>query len=376
MKILIIGGGIAGITLAHQIQKTHQVTLVERGSAWRTIGYGVGVFEHGLDVLKKLSLDDDFWASGHTISEVELLSSKKGVMDFTMRPMTAEVKPYVTMAFERESIHAAIHKKLEHVAVRFDTSIKSIANDDCGAQVEFSDGNKERFDLIVGADGLRSTVRSMVFGDKLKSYGWNVWGVWAPPVTQAKPGYYIISGPGETVFGFPCLGRSAVCFLYKTSDRPTVPESKDEMLKKFPLLKDQIADMVSSIDDLSSVLHDTLQYVEMDAWYEGRVVLIGDSRHGMSPISAMGTSLALEDGYVLADELNKNEDIDAALQGFARRRDARLKSIAPFRKLFETIGMVESPVIESLRNLGLRLMPRSAEKLLGYLLGRISNTKL
>lgn len=373
MKILIVGGGIAGVTLAHQLQKKHQITIIERGAAWRTVGYGVGIFRAGLEVLKKLSLDQDFWNSGYPVNELAILSSKKGALRFQMSIETKEKNTPGMISFERESIHKAVHKKLEGVAVKFNTTIKSIAQTDDGADVEFADGSKETFDLVVGADGIRSTVRSLVFGDnKLKSYGWNVWGAWAPPATQPFQGLYFLSGPRETVFSFPLHGKYAVGLMYKTDDPSALPESKEAMLSRFPLLKSQISDMVSAIDDTSVLLHDTVHYVEMDEWYKNRVVLIGDARHGLSPITGQGTSLALEDAFVLAEELNKNEDIAVALSRFSDRRDARLRSMALFRKIVEMVGMVNSSVFEGVRNVGLRLIPNTVAKLMSYLFRKIS----
>jgi 2-polyprenyl-6-methoxyphenol hydroxylase-like FAD-dependent oxidoreductase len=374
MKILIVGGGIASITLAHLLQKKHQITIVEKGSTWRTIGYGVGIWKNGLDLLKRLSLDQSFWDSGYPVRQGATLSSK-GKIQFQMSFETDEKDKPIAVTFEREILHEAIHKKLENVAVKFNTTIKSITQLNSEAEAEFENGTKEKFDLIVGADGVRSTVRSLIFGDKLKSYGWNIWGAWVPPNTQPFPGYYIFGGPKESVLSFSYHGKHAIGLMYKAepNEKSALPESREILLNKFPLLKEQIGDMVSAISDISVMFHDRLQYVEMKEWYKGNIVLIGDARHSMSPLTGLGTSLALEDAFVLAEEINSNTDINTALGNFTSRRNKRLKSVEVFRKIIERIGMINSPFGEMLRNVALRLMPRS---LPNYLFEKIFNTKI
>lgn len=374
MKILIVGGGIAGITLAHLLQKKHQITIIEKGPAWRTIGYGVGIWKNGLDILRKLSLDQNFWNSGYPVRQGATLSSK-GEIQFQMSFETNEKDQPIAITFEREILHEAIHRKLENVAIKFNTTIKSINQLDSEAEAEFGDGSKERFDLIVGADGVRSTVRSLIFGDKLKSYGWNIWGAWVPPETQPFPGYYIFGGPKEAVLSFSYFGKHAIGLMYKAApdEKSTLPENKEVLLNRFPLLKERITDMVSAINDISIMFHDRLQYVEMREWYKGSVVLIGDARHGMSPLTGLGTSLALEDAFVLAEEINSDMGTNTALNNFTDRRNRRLKSIKVFRKIIEKIGMVNSPTGEVIRNFGLKLMPRA---LPNYLFEKIFNTKI
>ncbi len=241
----------------------------------------------------------------------------------------------------------------------------------------FNDGQKERFDLVIGADGLRSNVRSLAFdGNRLKSYGWNILGMWTHPNKDHLEGYYVLSGANESMVSFPYHDKHLVGFMFKAneSDWPKPPQDAEDMLRHFPILKEDIRYMISAMEgNFSKIFCDKLQYVDMREWSIGRVVLIGDARHGMSPLTGMGTSLALEDGYVLADELNKNQDAESAIQNFTKRRNVRLQSMKIFKKLTESTGFLNSGLEEKICDIGIRLMPNALPK---YLFKKIFETKI
>lgn len=373
MKILIVGGGIAGITAAYFLQKNHSVTIAEKAPQWRTIGYGIGIWKNGLDILHKFPLNSQFWDSGSPVHQGATLSTNGNIL-FKMS-FEAKSEP-IAFGFEREILHKSINTLLEGAITKFNTTVISIAQDTSSVEVLFNDGAKEKFDLVVGADGIRSTVRSLVFGnDYLKSYGWNILGGWVPAKTGRFEGYYILGGSNESLISFPYHDKHAVGFMYKAaeSDWPKPPKDAKAMLDHFPLLKNQIQEMVPAIGDFSKMFCDKLHYVEMDDWNKGRVIIIGDARHGMSPLTGMGTSLALEDGFVLADELNADTEIDVAIANFVARRNRRLKSMRTFRKIIESIGMINSPMKNKIRDVSVQNMPRA---LPNYLFEKIFNTKI
>jgi 2-polyprenyl-6-methoxyphenol hydroxylase-like FAD-dependent oxidoreductase len=354
MKVLIVGGGIAGVTLAGLLQKQHNVTLIEKSLSWRTIGFLVGIWKNGLDILKKLPLTQEFWDSGYHIQKGAVLSDKRKIL--LQNSFKGTDGESLAFTFERDTLHKALHVLIDSAAVRFNTTVKSLNQSTSGVEVEFSNGIKEKFDIVVGADGLRSNTRLLVFGDKLKDYGWNILGTWVPTFLQPFPEYYVLSGKNETIMGFPFRDRYVTGFMYKAknSNWPKPPENAQAMLDIFPRLKDEIQDMIPVINDLSTMFCDKLQYVAMDDWYKGRVILIGDARHGMSPLTGMGVSLALEDAWVLSEELNKSTDVTTVFENFTQRRNMRLESVKSFRWRIEKAGMINSLFGGLIRNLILR----------------------
>jgi 2-polyprenyl-6-methoxyphenol hydroxylase-like FAD-dependent oxidoreductase len=345
-NVLIVGGGIAGITLAYFLQKKYKVTIIEKASGWRTIGYGVGIWKSGIDILRKMPLSQDFWSSAWPVNKGATIGSKGQIL--LEMPFDTQLKDEpITYAFERDLLHKAIHSLLDTTEVKFNTTFDNIQN-------------SEQYDLIVGADGVRSKVREKFFGNASKSYHWNLVGFWIPKELGVFDGYCIFGGEKETLLCFPYHDRHSIGLMYKTDiDECPKKLSHSEILEKFPLLRDKVKDIVLSVEDIQSIYSDRLDYAENKTWYEGNVVLIGDAKHGMSPLTGIGTSMALEDAFVLAEELDQGESVSSALRKFALRRDRRFKSVNIFRWIIENIGMPNSKTAEIIRDILVKIMPLS-----------------
>lgn len=358
MKILIVGGGIAGVASAYLLEKEHEVTLIEKGDTWRTIGFGVGVWKNGLDILKKFPLPPEFWGNGYPVLKGATIAKDGTKLIEASFATTGSNIESIALTFEREYLLNSLVKLLNKTSVRFNTTVKNIRNSFECAEVEFSNGEKVTYDLVIGADGIRSSVRQMIFGDKLVRYGWNIWGLWVSQEDAPFPGYYVFGGKNETLLGFPLFDKHVVGMMYKSDEVGSPPLDQESILRKFPSLSHKMTHMVKAIENPSQIFSDTLGYVEMKEWYKGRVVIIGDARHGMSPLTGMGTSLALEDAFVLAEEIRKGaSDIKTTLTSFAKRRNKRLKSIQTFRRIIEFVGLVPNNFREKIRNILTPLLP-------------------
>ena len=138
MKILIVGGGVAGVTLAYFLQKNHEVTIIEKSSDWRTIGYGIGIWQSGLSILKKIPLTSEFWNSGYQVEQGATLSANGNIL-YKM-PFDIMTKGQsIAVTFEREILHNEINNLLTNIDVRFDTTLKSISQSASETEVKFFD---------------------------------------------------------------------------------------------------------------------------------------------------------------------------------------------------------------------------------------------
>lgn len=195
-KVLIVGGGIAGVTLAGLIQDQYEVTVVEKSSEWRTIGYAVCLWKNGIDILKKLDLPKSFWDQAYPSHTGSIFGERaQKVINIDFSSISDGV---ITQAVTRESLHVALIEKLRSVTVYFNTTCTSIDQDNLGVTVVFSNGKKERFDMVVGADGVYSQVREHVFGLRcLRPYNWCVWYGWVSREHELTKGWYSISHSKE-----------------------------------------------------------------------------------------------------------------------------------------------------------------------------------
>jgi 2-polyprenyl-6-methoxyphenol hydroxylase-like FAD-dependent oxidoreductase len=262
-----------------------------------------------------------------------------------------------------------------HIDIRLGTTIETVVQGAHGVRVTFSNGRHETFDLVVAADGIHSQIRDKVFGSGyLKSYGWTVWAFWAPIGFSAPPGVVEIAGAGRLYFVYPLADRAVVMLAAAEAFERSEPVEHrlDSLRERFRSFHPSVIEMIDAVTDPTDVLIDDLGFVTMSEWYRGRVVLLGDAQHAISPLTGMGASMALEDAFVLAAELKQAVHRDAipdALARYALRRGRRLKEFRRASGFVERWLMVRSPILSACRNTLVRLLPtayftRPLEKIL------------
>lgn len=349
-KILIVGGGIAGISLAYFLQdsKKYKITLIERASTWRTIGYAIGIWANGLNILKKMNLSNEFWENS-TLTKKGAIMNLKGeaVFDILASKIT---KSEIARTVERELLHRSITDNLlENVDIRFNTDFIDIKQEKEKVLVNFNNNKPEEFDLVVGADGMRSKVREGVFGDFIRPYGWTAHVYWASKTRGLYDDYYIATNHNKVFLNIPIGDKCVVGFGYANNlGGKIIEKGQQELLSEFISLCPEMKEVVESIDHSRNVFKDELNYVSMKKWYKGNVVLIGDAKHGRSPVSGFGTSIALEDGFVLAQILKEDKPLNNSLKIFAKSRDLALRDIDRFAKVMEKVILSRSKFIKSI----------------------------
>lgn len=362
MKILIVGGGVAGTALAGFLKNNADITLVDKAPQWGDIGYAIALWGNGRKILEKLGVEHDILKEGYEIPW-NVFEDREGdvLKQFTFKIF----RPYgPTVVVTRTTLHRALIKTLgEKVKLKLGTTIKEINQTPEGANVIFSNGEKDFFDLVVGADGIRSQVREMVFGKNyLKYYGWTIWAFWTPKGLQSPRGAIELASGGKMYFVYPMEDRAVVMLTTTASpETPDIGEKRREKLHElFANFKNSVSHMIDAIEDPTHIFHDNLAYIDMPKWYDGRVVLMGDAQHATSPITGMGASMALEDAFVLADELKKitsADNIPIALANYAKRRDKRVHEFRKASHLIERWMMVKSPILSLLRDMAIRVVP-------------------
>ncbi len=355
-KILISGGGIAGVSLAVFLKDSgFDVTIIERGNDWRTIGFAIGMWKPGLDILESLGADDAFWEKTHVIRQGAFLDKN----DAVLVGFPCQTKPAIARTMLREDLHAFLRSKLSgKEKVRFNTSIQQIENSPTGARVHFSDGSSKTFDLVVAADGVRSPTRELIFKNSVKRYGWSGWATWEPSQLSHFDGYYLTSEPGYFFLSLPYKDRVTAGFMHVADSFDPNLYTKEKLEKafsRFPFVRKHAKSAVTQ----ERIFCDDMVFVQQKEWYQGRVVLIGDSKHSVSPISGFGTTLALGDAKVLAEELTRYADVSNALVAFSKRRTHEIKNVQTVIRLMEKFVMIKNPLVVKVRNVIVRCIPGS-----------------
>jgi len=220
----------------------------------------------------------------------------------------------------------------EGVAVRLGVTVANLLQDESGVDVTFSDGSNRRYELVVGADGIYSSIRGMIFPEaqEPKFTGQGCWRVVAkrPPEVERTEMYF----GGPVKLGINPVSRDEM-YMFILEHLPENPWfAADELVPHVRSLMDPfggaVPDVRDSITEPGQVNYRPLEWMLLpDPWYRGRVVLVGDAAHATTPHMASGAGIAAEDGLVLAQELQRHAEITAGLRAFMDRRFGRARLV-------------------------------------------------
>ncbi|WP_426071063.1 FAD-dependent monooxygenase [Janthinobacterium sp. DSP2-3-3] len=323
-KILVTGASIAGPTLAFWLSRLGmEVTVVERAPEFRDGGQTIDVRGAGKLVAQRMGLESAIRSrSTHEdgirfVDAQDRTQAEFGIGAFGGNGPVAELE-----ILRGELAKLLIEHSRQAVNYRFGDSIAALEELPHGVNVRFEQGGEEMFDLVIGAEGVGSHTRTLVFGDEVKRRSFNLYTAY----------FTIPRAPGDArqMRWFNAPGGLSVCLrpdnlgttraLLSFQEAPSAyeklspAEQKTLLKEKFGALKWETPRILASLDDAPDLYFDQISQVKMARWSKGRIALVGDAAYCASPISGMGTSLGMCGAYVLAGELGRH---DTHTQAFA-----------------------------------------------------------
>jgi 2-polyprenyl-6-methoxyphenol hydroxylase-like FAD-dependent oxidoreductase len=203
-----------------------------------------------------------------------------------------------------------------------------VVQDGRRVSVGFSDGSTGDYDLVVGADGIRSTVRALTLADAGPSdLGAMNWRSVAPIRPAGLSGLQMHLGDGCT-FGLVPMGAGRTYgFAYVIQPRVHDPlEGRLERLRKrFATFGRHVQQYLASLEHDDQIICSAMEWMELAKWHTSRVVLVGDAAHASSPLMGQGGCMAMEDACVLAEELRAAATVGSALASYVKRRRTRVE---------------------------------------------------
>jgi len=327
-RILIVGAGIAGLALGRALRlRGFQPEIVERAAAWGTGGTGIYLPANGVRALGALGLAEAVAARG-TVIPRQQLSNHRGrlLADIDLADVWGATGP--CLALHRADLHAILREGAQDVPIRMGTTIQSFEQDR-GVRVVFGDGSTGAYDLLVGADGIHSSVRCLA-GDArpARPVGQWSWRFVIPCPTRVTT-WSVLLGAGQSFLTIPIGQGRAYCYCDElTRGRRGAQPAADlaDLRSRFAPFGSPVPEILAALDASTEIYAAPIEEVAEEWWGPGgRIVLIGDAVHGMSPNMAQGASLAFEDALVLAETLATNSGVDGAVAAFVARRDARVR---------------------------------------------------
>jgi 2-polyprenyl-6-methoxyphenol hydroxylase-like FAD-dependent oxidoreductase len=327
-NILVVGGGMAGLTTAAALnQHGFTVELVERRETWQAVGAGFLVHPNGMRMLAALGLAAGVEAAGAAVGRWQFCDQQGEVLsDTDLEALWGHAGPCV--GIERTKLQGALLPGVKHVRCRLGIEVTSLVQGDARVSVGFSDGSRGDFDLVVGADGIRSTVRALALTDAAPSYlGAMNWRSVAPIRPGGLNEFQILMGD-SCVFGLvPLANARTYSFAYVAHPlfRDPLEGRLARLQQRFSTFGPRVAAYLAALERDDEVICSAMEWMELGKVYSGRVVLVGDAAHASSPMMGQGGCMAMEDACVLAAELRAAETVQDALPSYARRRKPRVE---------------------------------------------------
>jgi len=371
MKILIVGAGIGGLTLSAYLQKYGiKPTIIEKAKKWKTIGYILALYPNGMKILKEIGADELVKKKGFVISK-QLTLNKDGKKLCEMDFVGQENKHGPMYEIERDLVHKSLRNVNRNIDVRMGTTIKSIRQNKNHVEIIFNNGKRENYDVVVGADGINSQIRKLIDPreDKINYSGVTFWMFWLPRKKDFPKTVTYQFGNGKLFTMFPCKSKKKVeAFFTIPAKEHSFGNSSESVEDIKDLFKDMSGLTKVVIKNLKSqkpqIYHHDDDEVHAKNWYAGRVVMIGDSVHALSPVLGIGASMAMEDASVLADEISKfqlgklsDENVRNIFERYYMRRFKRIDFLATKSKQMHLLIKYDGPLI-FLRDILLKYMCR------------------
>lgn len=328
MKVLISGAGIAGTTLAYWLQQAgHDPTLVERAPRLRQGGYLIDFWGAGYEVAERMGILGRLHEVGYHIEALREVSRRgRQIARLDPRSLLGPIGDrFISIA--RADLAAAIFETLQDVETIFGDSVAALDDSEEGVQVTFTSGRTRQFDLVVGADGLHSRVRRLVFGPEdqfEKDLGFSVA---AFDVEGYEPREELVATThtevGAQTLRFTLRDGATMFFFTFRHDGP-VPDDVDAQQQ---LLLEQLRDVgwevpqiLTRLPEARTFYLDKASQIRMPTWSQGRVVLVGDAAACPSLLAGQGAALAMVQAYILAAELgHEDPDFAAAFETYERQ---------------------------------------------------------
>ena len=361
--ILIAGGGIGGLTLAALLKRRGRECLVlERAPRFAPLGAGLVLQPNAVKALRIGGIDQEVVSRGSAMQRMQIRDDGGRVLSSVEAASFLTAFSAGVAGFHRATLHAALLDLIEPRSIRLNAAVRSCGESPGGAFVELETGERIQGSGLVGADGLRSAVRREIVNDREPAYsGYTSWRGVTDRGSLWPSGHMSESWGEGARFGLVAIDGDRL-YWFATANVPAGGQDKGkaELLARFGGWHEPIRAAIESTPDDAILRTDISDRDPIGHWSEGRMTLLGDAAHPMTPNLGQGGGQAIEDAVVLDLCLSATEEVAAAFKDYQSRRLARTARVVREARRFGRVGQLENAAARALRNFAVRITPLSA----------------
>lgn len=358
-RAVVIGAGIGGLTAAIALRRAGgNPVVVDRARSLDAlhVGAGVHLWSNALQALQRVGLADAVADLGTEMQAQRYLTWRGQSLGSVDVKRLSRSLGAPTVAVSRPELHALLTRALEDTPVRVGAELVGFEQDPRGVTARFAQGSDERGDVLIGADGVGSVVRRQLHGPHPPVYaGYTAWRAICDFSHPRAPvgEMWIYWGPGARILHYHVTDKRLYWLaLAKAPEGEEDPPEghRQAVLDRYHGWPEPIEAMIESTDEHAIMRVDIVDRDPIDHWGKGRITLLGDAAHPMTPNLAQGAGQAIEDGIALANALRSTPDPVAALRAYEQRRVKRANHMLTTSRMVGRVSLLSSPVTRTVRD--------------------------